>query len=36
MSTTNHEFFINFGENLKLLWFYEVIVKKIYINYKMY
>jgi hypothetical protein len=34
MSTTNHEFFINFGEILKLLSFFEVIAKKIHINYK--
>jgi hypothetical protein len=36
MFTTNHEFLKTIGENLKLLWFYEVIVKKIYINYTMY
>lgn len=28
--------FINFGENLKLLLIFEVIVKKIHINYKIY
>jgi hypothetical protein len=32
----NCEIFMNFVKILKLFWIFEVIVKKIHINYKMY
>jgi hypothetical protein len=36
VSLTNHKIFMNFFENLKLLWVFDVLVKKIHINYKIY
>jgi hypothetical protein len=36
VSITNPEFFINFVGNLKLLSYFEVIVRKIHINYEIF
>jgi hypothetical protein len=36
VSSNIHKIFMNFVEILKLLQIFEVLVKKIYINYKIY